>query len=152
MADIVKRNQQTDEPADFFDRVFDDWMRLMPFRRQWGVGREALTHDMIRVDEFRDGDELVIRAELPGVDPEKDVELTVSDGALYLQAERREEERHKGKGWHRRELRYGSFSRTIPLPAGVKETDIKATYKDGMLEIRIPVPKESTTRVPISKK
>lgn len=152
MADIVKREQRRAEPADFFDRVFDDWARLMPFRRPWGFGRDLIGDDVIRVDELRDGDEIVIRADLAGIDPEKDVELTVSEGMLHIQAERREEQHHEGKGYRRRELRYGSFSRSLPLPPGVKESDITATYKDGILEVRIPAPKESATRVPIEKK
>jgi HSP20 family protein len=152
LADIVKREQRKVEPADFFERVFDDWARLMPFRRPWALGRELMGDDVIRVDELRDGDELVVRAELPGIDPDKDVELTVSDGALHIQAERREEERHEGKGYRRHELRYGSFSRSLPLPAGVKESDITATYQDGILEVRMPAPKESATRVPIARK
>lgn len=49
-------------------------------------------------------------------------------------------------------MRYGSFSRTLPLPPGVKESDIAATYKDGILEVRIPMPKSSATKVPIAKK
>ncbi len=152
MADIVKKETRRVESPDFFERVFDDWARLMPFRRPWVFGRDLMGEDVIRVDEFRDGEELVVRAELPGIDPDKDVELTVADGMLHIQAERREEEHRAGKGYRRRELRYGSFSRSLPLASGVKESDITATYKDGILEIRIPAPKESATRVPISKK
>jgi HSP20 family protein len=151
MADLVKKESRRVEPFDFFDRVFDDWTRLMPFRRPWLFGRE-LSDEMIRVDELRDGDELVIRAELPGIDPDKDVELTVSEGMLHIHAERREEEHTEKKGYRRRELHYGSFARSLPLPTGVKESDIHATYKDGILEVRVPAPKESTTRVPIEKK
>jgi HSP20 family protein len=151
MADIVKREPRTVEPFELIDRMFEDWSRMMPMRRPFFF-RDLAGEEMIRVDEFRDGKELVIRAELPGIDPDKDVELTVSDGMLHIQAERREEEHKDEKGYHRRELRYGSFSRSLPLPGGVKETDINAAYKDGILEIRVPTPKDSATRVPISKK
>ena len=151
MADIVRREPRAVEPFDLVDRMFDDWSRMLPMRRPPFFLRDIAGEDMIRVDEFRDGNDLVIRAEMPGIDPEKDVELTVSDGMLHIQAERREEERKKDKGYRRHELRYGSFSRSLPLPGGVKESDIDATYKDGILEIRIPTPKESVTRVPISK-
>ncbi len=152
MADIVKKEQRKVEPVDFFDRVFDDWARWMPFRRPGVFGRDLMGDDVIRVDEFREGDSLVVRAELPGIDPDKDVELTVSDGMLHIVAERREQEHHERKGYRRREMRYGSFSRSLPLPSGVSESDITATYKDGILEVRIPAPKESATRVPIAKK
>ena len=152
MADVAKREPRSVEPFDVFDRVFEDWTRLMPFRRPWMFGRDLMGDDVIRVDEFREGKDLVIRADLPGIDPDKDVELTVADGLLQIRAERREEEQKEQKGYRRRELRYGSFSRSLPLPTGVKESDIAASYQNGILEIRIPAPKESATRVPIAKK
>jgi HSP20 family protein len=73
--------------------------------------------ELIPVDEVQDGENLVVRAVLPGIDPEKDVETTVSGGMLQIRAERREEQDvdDKEKGY-RRELRYGSFSRTLQLP------------------------------------
>jgi HSP20 family protein len=151
MADVVKREPRSDEPYEFFDRFFDDWTRHMPFRRPWMFGREPWSEDMIKVDEYKEDQALVIRAELPGIDPDKDVEITVSEGRLHIQAERREEEKKEDKGYRRREMRYGSFSRTLPLPQGAKESDVTATYNNGILEIRIPTPKESATKVPISK-
>lgn len=120
--------------------------RQMPFSRWWG------TEDLIRVEEYRQDGTLVIHADLPGIDPDKDVELTVADGMLHIQAERREEEKQEGKGYVRQEVRYGSLSRSLPLPAGVTEADITATYKDGVLEIRIPEPKrEPARKIAISK-
>lgn len=94
----------------------------------------------IRVEEFVDGKNLVVRAEMPGVDPDKDVEVTLEDGVLKIHAERQEKEEHKDKGRYRSEFRYGSFSRNIPLPEGVKEEDIKASYTNGVLEVRAPMP------------
>ncbi|MFW6187289.1 MAG: Hsp20/alpha crystallin family protein, partial [Actinomycetota bacterium] len=92
-----------------------------------------------RVEEYRDGDTVVIRAELPGIDPDRDVELTVADDELHLRAERRERSEHKDKGSYRSEFRYGSFSRTLPLPPGCRDEDISAAYRDGVLEVRVPV-------------
>lgn len=152
MADVVKREPRGLEPFDAFDRLFEDWARLMPFRRPWLSGRDLMGEDAIRVDEIREGNDLVVRAELPGVDPDKDVEVTVADGVLHIRAERRAEEQKDQGGYRRRELRYGSFSRSLPLPTGVKESDITATYRNGILELRIPGLKESGTRVPIAKK
>jgi HSP20 family protein len=94
----------------------------------------------IRVEEFVDGKTLVVRAEMPGVDPDKDVEITLDDGYLNIRAERQEKEEHQDKGSYRSEFRYGSFSRSIMLPEGVKDEDIKASYKDGVLEVRTPLP------------
>lgn len=105
----------------------------------------------IRVEEFVDGKTLVVRAELPGVDPGKDVEVTVTDGILKIRAERQEKEEHKDKDRFRSEFRYGSFSRSIPLPEGVKEEDIKASYADGVLEVRTPLP-ETAVQGSTSKK
>ena len=94
----------------------------------------------------------MIRADLPGIDPDPDVELTVSDGMLDIRAERREEDKREDKGYLRRELRYGSLSRALPLPEGITESDITATYEAGILEIRVPEPKQETAKkIPISK-
>jgi HSP20 family protein len=108
----------------------------------------------LRVEEFVDDKTLVIRAELPDIDPDEDVELTIADGVLHIRAERREKSEHKDKGGYRSEFRYGSFVRTLPLPEGSKEDDVKATYKDGVLEVRVPVaeePKSTTTTVQITR-
>ncbi|MHA7274177.1 Hsp20/alpha crystallin family protein [Arthrobacter sp. TMT4-20] len=110
----------------------------------------------IRVEEYVDGDHLVVKAEVPGVDPDKDIEITLDEGFLNIRAERREHEEHKDGDDYHSEFRYGSFSRTVPLPAGVKEEDIKAQYVNGVLEVRLPVPKEpaeapAPKKVPISR-
>lgn len=102
----------------------------------------------IRVEEFVDGKTLVVRAEMPGVDPDKDVEVTIEDGFLRIRAERQEKEEHKDNGRYRSEFRYGSFSRNIPLPDGVKEEDIKASYTNGVLEVRAPLPDEAQPTEP----
>jgi len=121
---------------------------------RWPV-RGWPTEDFVRVDEYREDSTLVVRAEMAGIDPEKDVEITVSDGVLHIDAERREEKKDEGKDYFRRELRYGSFSRDLPLPEGVKESDVKANYKDGILEIRVPLPKaeveKAPTKIPVAK-
>jgi len=66
------------------------------------------------------------------------VDVTVTDGALTLRGETRHEEEHKGRNYFRRELRAGAFTRTLPLPTEVKSAEAKATYKDGVLEVKIP--------------
>jgi HSP20 family protein len=93
----------------------------------------------LRVEEFVDGDELVVRAELPGIDPEKDVDISVVNGSLRISAEREEKSEHKEKHSYRSEFHYGSFVREVPLPEGAKESDVTATYTDGVLEVRVPV-------------
>ena len=99
----------------------------------------------LRVEEFQDGNTLVVRAEMPGIDPDKDVDISVSDGVLHIQAERQETTEHKEKGGYRTEFRYGSFARDIPLPIGSKDSDVSASYRDGVLEVRVPVAERSET-------
>jgi HSP20 family protein len=155
MAGLLKQRPKTVEPVDIFDRfdhMFEDWTRMLPFRRPATLAREWATEELIKVDEYRENGSLVVRAELPGIDPDKDVEITVSDGMLCIEAERREEEKTEEKGFVRHELSYGSFTRTLPLPDGVTESDITASYKDGILEIRIPAPEPApATKISISK-
>ncbi len=108
----------------------------------------------MRVEEFQDGDTLVLRAELPDVNVEKDVEVKVDDGFVHIQGHREEKSEHKGKESYRSEFRYGEFHRDIPLPKGASEDDVKASYSDGILEVRVPCPPdqaETATRVPITK-
>lgn len=96
-----------------------------------------------KVEEFLDGNTQVIRAELPGLDPDSDVDLTVVNNTLRLRAHRQEQTEHKDKDSYRSEFRYGSFSRVLPLPEGCKEDDITATYRDGVLEVRAPQPEHA---------
>ncbi len=134
-----------------FERMFDLWPTLVPFRRPMSMARHWFADAFIPVDEYHEDGTLVIRASLPGIDPDKDVELTVSDGMLHIVAERREEETVEKRGYVRRELQHGSFERTLPLPEGVTESDVKATYKDGILEVRVPAPEHGDVkRIPIS--
>jgi HSP20 family protein len=93
---------------------------------------------VLRVEDYVDDGQYVIRAELPGVDPNNDVDLTVENGVLTIKAERREEKR-EGR---RSEFRYGSFTRSVTLPSGADEENVSATYKDGILEVRIPLKPE----------
>lgn len=143
MPRALSRRERTPDPFDAFDRLdhwFSNWAPMVVGRRAPDFPFEEAAR-MVRVEEFKEDGEMVIRAELPGIDPEKDLELTVSGGMLDIEAERREEEKSEKRGYVRRELRYGSFHRSLPLPEGVAESDITATYNDGMLEIRIPAPK-----------
>ncbi len=94
----------------------------------------------IKVEQFQDGNTLVVRAEVPGIDPDKDVDVSVSEGMLHIKAERQEKSEHTSKTGYRSEFRYGSFVRSIALPAGAREEDITASYKDGVLEVRAPAP------------
>lgn len=100
----------------------------------------------IKVEEFTDQDHIVIRAELPGVDPERDIDVTVDDGVLSIRAERREQRQDKTAEGYRSEFRYGSFVRQVRLPKGTGPEVISAAYRDGVLEIRMPKPSGEPTK------
>jgi HSP20 family protein len=140
---------------NWMDRIFVERMRSLPMRRPFGLGWDWPGEGLIRVDEYREGDTQVIRAELPGIDPAKDVELTVSDGILRINAERKVAKKTEDTGYIRHELHYGKLTRTLPLPESASESDISATYKDGVLEVRVPVaqhlPEAQPTKIAISK-
>jgi HSP20 family molecular chaperone IbpA len=101
----------------------------------------------IRVEEHLADGTYVLRAELPGIDPSKDVEISVTEGVLTLRAERSEETTEK----HHTEFRYGTFARSVRLPAGAKGDEATAEYKDGVLTIAVPVPetKTGTRTIPV---
>jgi HSP20 family protein len=88
----------------------------------------------ICVEEFQEGERRIVRADLPGVDPDKDIAVTVDDGMLRLHGERRAEEHDR----YRTEIRYGSFDRVLTLPAGTKPEDVTAEYADGVLTVSMP--------------
>jgi HSP20 family protein len=88
------------------------------------------------VDVYETDHDLVLKAELPGIDP-KDVDIRVEDGTLYLKGERKQESDVKEGNYHRVERSYGSFTRTFTLPNSVNLDDIKADYKDGVLTLKM---------------
>ncbi|BBY41105.1 hypothetical protein MMAN_52390 [Mycobacterium mantenii] len=90
-------------------------------------------------DETADGHYL-LRAELPGVDPAKDIDIIVQGGQLTIKAERSEKSEAKGRS----EFRYGSFTRSVTLPAGANEDDIKASYDKGILTVDVAVPQQTS--------
>lgn len=102
----------------------------------WTAPPPFMAAQAFRVEEAVQDDRYVIRAELPGLDPEKDIEVTVDDGTLTIHAERRQED----SGPERSEFRYGSLTRTVRLPDKVDAKDVTARYQKGILEISLPVP------------
>jgi len=115
--------------------LMDMWSGWQPF------GAVNWPFRDIKVEEYVEGDQLVIKAEVPGVDPDRDIDVSVDNGVLTISAERRESSREKfgDRGFHS-ELSYGSFVRQVRLPAGTSPEVVSATYKDGVLEIRMPKP------------
>lgn len=104
------------------------------------------------VDLVKKDDQLVLRADLPGIKPEE-VKIEVEDDVLTVSGEHREETEEKKEHYMRRERRYGSFSRSMVLPRGVKADDIEAKCEDGVLEVTIPASKgEEKQKVEIKPK
>jgi HSP20 family protein len=140
----MRRPRTEIDPSGWFPR------RLFEWPDSW---LELTDDDALRVEEFEEDGKLVVRAEMPGIDPDKDVELTMSDHTLRLKAERRQETKAEDKKGYRSEFRYGSFIRTVALPAGATIDDVKASYTDGILEVRIPIDGATAEakKIPITK-
>jgi HSP20 family protein len=140
------------------DRPVTDLFRAhaVPWWRPWPTFTQDQSYLPV-VDVFsRDGD-MVVRVELPGIDPEKDVKVTLEEGTLDVKGERKQEKEIKEEDYYRRERIYGAFERRIPLPAGIKDGDIKAGYKDGVLEVVVTgaakaAPKPAIKEIPINTK
>lgn len=129
--------------------LFGRWWRR-DFPELW---RGALEESQFRVEEFTEGDTHVIRAELPGVDPDEGIDITVEGDLLRIRAERREERKAEEQGGYRSEFRYGSFARAVALPTGASVDDVEATYQDGVLEVRVPLDREKAKaeKIPVQR-
>lgn len=94
------------------------------------------------VDIYETEDSIVLKAELPGVD-KKEVSVEVKDNTLILKGERRREKEVKEENYHRVERSYGTFMRSFSLPVTVKQDQVKAKFKDGILEVTLPKAEEA---------
>ena len=115
---------------DFFSDF--NWGRPFGLRPRTQKGRFVPAADVFA----RNGD-LVVRAELPGIDTEKDLKVTLVGGELVIMGERKQRAEIKQEDYYRLESSYGSFERHIPVPEGTDESKVKAEYKDGVLEVRV---------------
>jgi HSP20 family protein len=109
-----------------------EWFAGFP---SWADLRPAFAGNVMRLeDEITDG-RYEVRAEMPGIDPAKDVEITVREGQLTIKAERSDKKESNGRS----EFSYGSFVRTVTLPAGADEDHITAAYDKGILTVSVPI-------------
>ena len=138
MAQLERRHPWARFPdlSDWFD---DPWAPLLPF----GASREFRVEDYLKEGNY------ILRAELPGLDPDKDLEVSVENRTLTIRAERHEEHEEA----HRSEFRYGSFTRSVTLPDGADTEHITAGYDQGILRVSVPVPetKAEAHRITISR-
>lgn len=154
MSEEVEQVRAAPQPLPWPERLWD-WFEA-PELGRWFEGLRPWSREewRLRIEEQVTDDTMVLRAELPGIDPDKDVEITVSDGLLQLRAQRRFEKTEEEKGQTRSEFRYGSFARTIRVPRELSVDDVTASYHDGILEVRYPykVPTETQVhRVPVTR-
>ena len=119
-----------------------DWLES-----PWAGPPQFTAAQSFRVEEVARDNRYVIRAELPGLDPDNDIEVTVDGRILTIRAERRRQD----NGPNRSEFRYGSLARVVTLPAGVDAADVTARYDKGVLEVSVPlrVVEPEGTRIPI---
>lgn len=133
--------------ADEIDSVFGDFGLGRSWLRRGWMGRPLTSAQMWSpaIEVHQQNNEFVVRAELPGIN-KGDINVDVSDDDITISGERRQEQESERGGVYRSERRYGSFSRTIPLPEGAIADQAKATFKAGVLEIRMPAPPEQVAR------
>lgn len=137
MSTILRRDPRAVIP-DFIDWFEEPFLGLRPYLGQ-----------PIRIEDYSQDGRYVVRAEVAGVDPEHDIEVSVSGGYLTIHVER--SDRVEGK--HRSEFRYGAFSRTLELPPRADANDVTAEYANGILTVSIAVKgeeQEATRKVPVT--
>jgi HSP20 family protein len=137
------------DPLKTLQRLSDEMDRMMGF----GFGSPWRSSSLARsggsqlwapdLDVFQKDDQLVVKADLPGLRRE-DVSVEITDDAITIQGERKTEERDEREGYFRSERSYGSFCRVVPLPEGAITDQAKATFRDGVLEVTMPAPPQST--------
>jgi len=126
------------DPWREIEDMFDRYTRAMGMRRTGGGGEIAAVADWSpQVDIAEGPDEFTIKAEIPEVNKD-DVKITIDNGVVTIQGERKQEKEEKDKKFHRIERFYGSFSRSFSLPDNVNASASKATFKDGVLTLQIP--------------
>src|SRR5688572_12650746 len=115
--------------------------------RYWPAEDDGIIR--LTTDMYREGDKLIVTVELPGVDPEKDVDVAVEGENLVIKGEKRAEREVEEEDRYLRERRYGRFERTLRLPDGVDPDSITATYDKGILAVEVPIPEPRTEARPI---
>ena len=129
---------------DNFDRLID---RI--FNRDFDLWEGERTPS---IDVYEEGDNIIVKAEIPGVKKE-DISVTLSDDTLTISGKKSEEKEVKKENYYRKEIRSGSFSRSFTLPARVDKDKVKATYKDGVLQLVLPkAPEEKEKEIKIEIK
>lgn len=139
-----RASSELSRPEGDMDRMFEDFLgrRLRPFwpERWWPA--ESMKITTPAVDLYEEKDNIVVKAELPGMEKDN-IEVNLSDNRLTIKGEKKQEEEVKKEGYYRSERSYGSFVRTLELPRKVQTDKVKAAFKSGILEIRLPKTEEA---------
>ena len=129
-------------PLEDIEKMFGDFLqhRWLPFRWDWPRWEEfpgLLEHKVPSLDIVDRKKDVVVRAEIPGIDKEN-LDVSIVDRKLTIKGSSRKEEKEEGDDYFRQEIRSGAFSRSVLLPADVNAAKAKATFKDGVLELNLP--------------
>jgi len=142
-AEIMPRAQAMER---LFERMIDDiWRRPFPSLlrpERWWPAETGMMMQMPAVDVYEEKDDVVIKAEIPGLSKE-DINVQVTDSTLTIQGEKKREEEVKEDNYYRCERSFGSFTRAVALPCDVKADQVKASFKNGVLEVRMPKTEEA---------
>lgn len=123
-------------PFEEMERMFGSLVPRSWLRPLWSEFPQQLELKMPRVDVIERDEDIVVRAEMPGVD-KKDVDVSVNDSSITLRGKTHREEKEERGDYYRCEISRGSLSRTVPLPAGVDAENVRAVLKDGVLEVTL---------------
>ena len=136
-------DRMTEEMDRMFDRVFRD----IGVGRRWSSRGQTADEGLFapRVEAFQKGDRFIVRADLPGLKKD-DVQVDVTDDAITIQGERREEREEEREGYYHSEREYGRFHRVVPLPEGVISESARATFNNGVLEVSMQAPPAEASR------
>jgi HSP20 family protein len=132
--------RELDKMRSEMDRLWDAFFEGRP-RKNMMEGEEWLPS----VDVSETKNDLVVKAELPGMDP-KDIDISLSDGLLTIKGEKKQEKEEKEENYHFIERSYGSFTRSVQLPKEVKHEKISASYRNGVLKVVLPKSEEAKTK------
>jgi HSP20 family protein len=134
-------------PFEEMERLFEGYFPrgwLRPLRREWPSWGELAPFEgkMPRVDVIERDDEVIVKAELPGVD-KKNLDVSVTETAVTIKGSSSHEEKEEKGDYYRSEISRGSYSRTLSLPSDVEADKAKAKFKDGVLELTLPKMKKA---------
>jgi HSP20 family protein len=134
------------------ERMFEDWLEDVwsrPFPRLWrpGFGQfRAMSFAAPALDVYDQKDDLIVKAEIPGLSKDE-IEISLEGNILTIKGEKKKEEEVKEEDYYRSERSYGAFSRGIELPVAVQTDKVNASFKNGVLEIRLPKTEEARKNV-----